>query len=122
MSVKENLYCKIYVDADVNIDQLFASISEIMSGSVNFWTIITKFCEIDIKENEDFDSVKRNLQDGFVHFPFYLDIEPRFNITRSDYINSVAKLLKGIWQLNYNAVASCDFEDELPQLIENQNT
>jgi len=44
---------------------------------------------------------------------FFLDIEPYFNIEESQYIASIAELIKKLLSKKINAVPACDFEDEL---------
>jgi hypothetical protein len=46
---------------------------------------------------------------------YYLDIEPNGVVIQQEYVESLGKLLKDLWRLGYKAVASCDFESELPQ-------
>ncbi|ADU75661.1 hypothetical protein M972_112761 [Acetivibrio thermocellus AD2] len=113
----DNLYCKIYVDSDLDIEQLKQKIISIVSGEKQlFRTIVTTFGEIDINKNEDFDDEKRKLEvDGFIYSRYYLDIEPKEDIGQQEYISHIGNLLRSLWSSGLKSVAACDFEEELPQ-------
>jgi hypothetical protein len=111
-----DLYCKIYVDTDINIEQLKDKISMMVSGEKQlFRTIITSFGEIDVNKNEDFDRKKVLESDGFIYSKYYLDIEPKGNIEQQNYIQGISDLLQNLWNSGFKSVAACDFEEELPQ-------
>ncbi len=113
----DDLYCKLYIDTDLEIEQLKDKITSIVSGEKQlFRTIVTTFGEIDVNKNEDFDDEKRELvPDGFIYSKYYLDIEPKEDIGQQDYISSIGDLLKSLWDKGLKSVAACDFEEELPQ-------
>ena len=113
----DDLYCKLYVDTDLEIEQLKDKITSIVSGEKQlFRTIVTTYGEIDVNKNEDFDDEKRELvPDGFIYSKYYLDIEPKEDIGQQDYISSIGDLLKSLWGSGLKSVAACDFEEELPQ-------
>lgn len=113
----DDLYCKLYIDTDLEIEQLKDKITSIVSGEKQlFRTIVTTFGEIDVNKNEDFDDKKRELvPDGFIYSKYYLDIEPKEDIGQQDYISSIGDLLKSLWDNGLKSVAACDFEEELPQ-------
>ena len=117
MKEYDDLYCKIYVDTDLDIEQQKDKITSVVSGEkVLFRTIATAFGEIDVNINEDFDEKKRNLEsDGFIYSRYYLDIEPIEGIEQQEYISHIGELLKSLWSSGLKSVAACDFEEELPQ-------
>jgi len=111
-----NLYCKIFIDTEIDMDSLINKITEMVTGQKElFRTIVTKFGEIDVNKNEDFNAEKRCMKpDGFLYSRYYLDIEPNKEIEQGNYIANVSNLLRVLWQNSFEAVAACDFEDELP--------
>ncbi len=118
MDDNKTMYCKIYVDSDMNEDQLMGLITRITSGSVisRISTVSTEDFNIYIDSNEDFDESRRlRGQDQFLFYRYYLDIDPTDNATQVRYIESVSNLLQGLWLSGCKAVASCDFESKLPR-------
>ena len=113
----DDLYCKLYVDTDFEIEQLKDEITSMVSGQKQlFRTIVTTFGEIDVNKNEDFDDKKRDIEpDGFIYSRYYLDIEPKEDIEQQDYISGIGDLLQSLWSNGLKSVAACDFEEELPQ-------
>ncbi|EHI99782.1 hypothetical protein CDLVIII_3208 [Clostridium sp. DL-VIII] len=116
MSMYDNLYCKIFIDTDEEREKVLNSIKDIVSGAIERWTIISESMEIELRKNEEFN--KREIsrkEDGFFYSRYYLDIEPKENIEQEEYIFGIAILLENLWSIGYKAVASCDFENELPR-------
>ncbi|MGB8699902.1 MAG: hypothetical protein WCD18_10845 [Thermosynechococcaceae cyanobacterium] len=109
----EDLFCKIYVSSELNRFQLAEFIGFQLDGITNGKFVSTHTLEIEFRENEDFDPEKsRNL--NFLFYPIYLEIEPKQDVESLDYINEVGKLVNILRNHEYQAIASCDFEDELP--------
>lgn len=116
MNMYDNLYCKIFIDTDEKREKVLNSIKDIVSGSIERWTIISASMEIELRKNEEFN--KREIarkEDGFLYSRYYLDIEPKENIEQEEYIFGIAILLENLWSIGYKAVTSCDFENELPR-------
>ncbi|MGW4799198.1 hypothetical protein ACWEPC_42955 [Nonomuraea sp. NPDC004297] len=65
--------------------------------------------EIEVRRNSDFT------HDGadFPTWPIKMEIEMG-DATGYQVIETVSKILTHAWQAGYDAVAACDFEDELP--------
>lgn len=112
----DNLYCKIFVDTECDMDFLINKINELVYGQKKLIrTIVTKFGELDINKNEDFDTEKRcSKPDGFLYSRYYLDVEPNEQIEQEDYIASISKFLQDLWKNGFKVVIACDFEEELP--------
>lgn len=119
MKVYHNLYCKIFIDSDCEMDFLINKINDLLDGQKKlFRTIVTEFGELDVNKNEDFDSKKRlQKHDGFLYSKYYLDVEPNEQIKQEDYISSISKFLQDLWQYGFEAVVACDFEEELPRKV-----
>ncbi|AFZ11620.1 hypothetical protein Cri9333_0687 [Crinalium epipsammum PCC 9333] len=116
MNDYDSLYCKLYVDCDVNRNELVGLIAKSTSGKIERGSVSTPKGEIDVINNDDFDNNKRSkLPDGFLYYRFYLDIERTEGTERGLYIESISRLLEDFWLLSYKAVAACDFEEELPR-------
>ena len=115
MTSEENLYCKIFVDSNMNeIDQI-KMIASITAGEISKWTVVTDGCEIDVIKNDDYNKLKsKDASDGFLYYRYYLDIEPFESVEKEKYIFEIGLLIQGLWNNKCKAVAACDFEDQLP--------
>ena len=116
MDEPDPLYCEVFVESDLTEADLTSLIRKLVNGEQKRWSIQSDLCEIEVQRN------KRIMQPAsgersFVNFPYYLDIfpTPPARTNRSGYVEAVGKLLEGLWGLGYDAVAACDFEDELPR-------
>ena len=110
-----NLYCKIYLNIELEIDELYVYLINLLSGKTEpIRTIKTDWGELDLRRNSDFDykQIEKD-PDDFIFWQYYLDIEPKKDIEESRYIRQIAKLLNELNENSIKAVASCDFEDVL---------
>lgn len=110
-----NLYCKIYLDSRLEIEELCQYINDKVSGRIELIrTIKTEWGEIDLRRNNDFNPQRlKNNPEDFVFWQYYLDIEPKGEIDKSEYIGHIAKLIDEFNSENIKVVASCDFEENL---------
>ncbi|TGV05244.1 1,4-dihydroxy-6-naphthoate synthase [Mesorhizobium sp. M00.F.Ca.ET.186.01.1.1] len=115
MGKYDNLYCKLFIDTDMDNLSLVNLVGQISTGSIQKRVIVNKYSEIYVNQNDDFDETLRGKNgDGFLHARYFLDIEPSLNVEQTEYIACVARLLEGLWKRGCQAVAACDFEEELP--------
>ena len=101
-----DLYCKVFVDTDMDYEKLFALLINFINGkkeAVNY--IITEWCDISVQKNKD-----------FLYWKYYLDIEPH-NIEESQYIENIANLLSYLRRCCKNVIIACDFEDEVNNMM-----
>jgi hypothetical protein len=111
-----DLFTKIFLDTDKEKTSVVETVSKIVEGSVTGSTIVTEQAEIYIFNNGDFSEEKRNQgSDEFLYYKYYLDIEPMEDVKEKVYIGEISKLLTELWDSGFKAIASCDFEDELPR-------
>ncbi len=111
--MEEDLYCKIYVDSSCSKIELVDQISNMVQGEVSLRSIESKTMEIDVLANDDFNKDKASQKDGFVYYPYYLEIDAVEGADSSAYIEAISNMLKELQSSCTNAIASCDFEDEL---------
>ncbi|MGM0715509.1 1,4-dihydroxy-6-naphthoate synthase [Brevibacillus parabrevis] len=116
MNKYDNLYCKLFIDTDRDDLSLVNLIRHISAGSIQNWVIVNKYSEIYVNKNDDFNETHRRTKgDGFLFSRYFLDIEPSLNVEQNEYIAYVGRLLEGLWKEGCEAVAACDFEEELPK-------
>lgn len=111
----EDLYCKVLVDSPHPRGTLTEAIAAALGGVANESTVIAPALEADVRRNEDWDPSRYAPDwDNFIFSRYYLDVEPRAGVERSTYVAAVATLLESLWSLKADAIAACDFEEELP--------
>ena len=113
---RDALACKLFVDSTVGALELLRAIEARFGPQVGFSTIAAAFGEIDVRRNEDHvERSRRAVADDFVYFRCYLDIVPSAAIGRDAYVSGVAEVISFLRAQEWPTVASCDFEEELPQ-------
>lgn len=117
--MEQDLYCKVYIDSSLESSDLLTSIADVIKGNISLRTISNDLLEVSVFSNKDHDKVRSGELDGFVFYPYYLEIEPVDEDTVSGkvYKMSIDNLLKALWDMGADAVAACDFEDELQKKI-----
>lgn len=112
--MNNDLYCKIYLDTTIEIEELYLLINELLSGELEpIRTIKTAWCEIDLRRNCDYDLMcsEENRED-FIFWKYYMDIEPT-NADEKEYIKGISDLIVKLKRKEVKAVPCCDFEDVL---------
>lgn len=110
----DDLYCKVFVDTDIDYEKLFALLINYVDGkkeAVSY--IVTEWCDISVQKNKEYN-VEQYLLDAtdFLYWKYYLDIEPH-NIDKSQYIKNIANLLRCLGGCCKGVIIACDFEDEI---------
>lgn len=113
----DDLHCVIYLNCDLSISELENQINNFLKGDINYSNITSKYFEIFLLKNNEFDSTKANnyQNDSFLYYKYRLDLEPIMGINQEIYISELSKLLKFFFSNNFKAVSACDFEDLLPK-------
>ena len=114
----DDLYCKVFIDTDMDYNSLFDLIMDCIAGrkhAISF--IITDWCDISVRRNKEYRQ-EQHLIDStdFLYWRYYLDIDP-LNVDKKQYIRSVAKLLKDLREHGMGIVIACDFEDEVNNML-----
>lgn len=115
MASEEDLYSKVYVNADVARGDLAQLIADSLDGTASHSSVQVGESEIDIEENDDFDPAQVDTSDGFLFYRYYLDVMPTDVQTRDGQIAVVSQLLESFWSYGWPAVAAADYEEELPR-------
>ncbi len=107
------LYCKVFVEG--------ASDREELDGFVRSWatgwrcTVTAGDFEISVIESDDFDAdLGVEFPGGFVYFRHQLEVDFVEGVELEHAVQSVARLLEGLWAQGWAAIAMCDYEDRLP--------
>lgn len=103
--------CMIRVDAGARDELLALLLAALPGARQERNTIEAPGVELYVDDNDETDATRRaEFPDGFLYFSHvvevYADATPAIALTR--------KLLERLWAAGRPAVASCDYEDELP--------
>ncbi|MCM3134248.1 1,4-dihydroxy-6-naphthoate synthase [Paenibacillus polysaccharolyticus] len=116
MEKEFDLFTKIFVDSDLDKEMLLNTVSTIFMSTISGSSILTEQSEIFIFNNGDFDEEKRDQGNGgFLYYRYYLEIEPTEDADDHSFILEISNLLTKLWDNDFEAIASCDFEDLLPR-------
>jgi hypothetical protein len=111
-----DMYCQIFIDTDQSRDAILHSLAEWSGGDVRFRTVIADLFEADVSKNKEFDEYRRHdKDDGFLFYPYYLDVEPKPNVAVAVYVDVIRRLVAFLKGRGMRVVAACDFEDLLTQ-------
>jgi hypothetical protein len=114
MSALQPLYCKVYVDSELDCQGIAKLLCDAFGGSRSGLTVVTPSVEVDVRTNDEYRPDVRG-RDRFLFYRYTLDIVATEAARRPDVLAAVSQVLNALWASNAYAVASCDFEDELPR-------
>lgn len=91
----DNLYCKIFIDTNIEYDELFSIVLNYVSGKKKSFSYVAgEWCDIFINKNKEYNKEKYTQDvDDFLYWKYYLDIEP-INVEETGYIEKISDLLK----------------------------
>ena len=104
--------CIIYIQADLNFQDLVELIASLSNGQVEQWYMVkTPLFKIDFEENDEFDEeMSKSFPGGFLYFRFSLGIFPLSKSLKQHHIDALSNLLEKLWAKGFPAVAACDYE------------
>ena len=111
----KNFYCKIFINSLITMEQLSNQISELLNFKLVRNSIESDFFSIDFFKNKEFDEEKaKEFPDGFLYFPYFLDVDIVDESREAEYKEIIKKIMFYLWSEECQLVVSSDFEDELP--------
>ncbi|MCA9920044.1 MAG: hypothetical protein KC445_18935 [Anaerolineales bacterium] len=104
--------CIIYVQADMDYQELTKFIALLSGGWIERWYMVkTPLFEIDFEESDEFDKEpSKSFPDGFLYFRFSLGVFSLSENFNEDHIAALSALLEKLWANGIPAVAACDYE------------
>lgn len=112
------MFFRIYVAAkDINRKNLLIYICNLLHAELASNAYIQKNgFSIEVRQNEEYDEKKaKYFPDGFLYFPFSVEIDIQDDISKADAAKEISIILKFLWESNHTAIASCEFEELLPE-------
>lgn len=110
-----NYYCSLFTDSNVSREELILRLAKFFGVSPNRHYLSNEKGEVGILKNKDYDAeLRKDETDGFLHYRYLLEVEPKDDLGEENAVNLVGKILEYLWLQNFPAVASCDYEEKLP--------
>jgi hypothetical protein len=111
------MFCRIYISKeDIDRKELLKSISEVMRAKLDGAYIEKSGYLVSVTLNDECDEIEaKRYPDGFLFFPASVEIDIQDDVSVENAAEEVSKVLTFLWMNNCSAVASCDFEDLLPE-------
>jgi hypothetical protein len=94
-----DLFCQIYINYERSEKEIIFFLSELMTEDV----------VIDLRKNDEYQPNS----DDFLFFKYILEID--FLTETVNYVQIVGDILLFLWSKQIAAVASCDYENKLPE-------
>ena len=104
------MYCKIFVNYQEDKTTLLDTLAkELQAKSIDINTLLFPGGDVYIGRNDEYDPEKVPKVHGFLYYPYLLDME----ITTTDYVAITDTILDYFRQQEVEAVAACDYEENL---------
>lgn len=114
MNTCDSLYCQIFLNTHLNND-ILNGLENLLNTKTIGNVIALEAVEIELRENESFDpKLCKEATNRFLYFPYYIEIDAFPEQTQENQINLVSKILEYFWSSGFEVVASCDYEEQLP--------
>jgi hypothetical protein len=109
-------YCTVYVHGARDDQDLARAVCNILGGVVDEWgTVTAEGVEVDARESDEFSPTKAvEFPIGFYSFPFLLEVEFDEGVGVDSAIETVGRILCGLWDRGWAAVAASGYADRLP--------
>lgn len=114
MSAKSRYsYCRILVKG-IKVDEAQPLLSSLFGGTFERHTMTVGDIDVEVRRNPDAGREGAASED-FVLWPVQVEIEPLAPAGETGMVETVTRILAVLWEAKAEAVAACDFEDELPR-------
>jgi hypothetical protein len=111
-----DLFCRINVQSEMPHHEFVTFIARSVGGRSHMNSVESDRLDISVDDNDAFDPEKSRLgKDRWLYFPYTLEIDPIEGVSPGEYIAAIGTLLQSLWSSCMDAVASCDFEEQLPR-------
>src|SRR5262249_29775784 len=111
-----DLFCRIYVQADMPHDEFAALVARCSGGARPPHTARSPGPGTSRGGHDVYDGQRRpGGEDSGLYFRYTLEIDPAGAVEPGAYVAAVSRLLSGLWDAGLDAVAACEFEELLPK-------
>lgn len=105
-------YCRILV-AGITVDDAQSLLGSLFEGTFERHTLTVDDMDIEVRRNPD-AQIDEAPSNDFVRWPVQVETEPMTQRGETAAVETVSRILEALWDAQAQAVAACDFEDELP--------
>lgn len=111
------LDCIIYSTGKISILKLRNEIATLVNSEKITVSFIEKdFYELSVYVNDEHDFNKQmDFPDGFLFFKFIIEVGFTKSCEIKECVQVISPILLWLWQIGMSAVASCDYENFLPE-------
>jgi hypothetical protein len=116
MPEEVNTYCTVYVHGAKDRQDLARAVGDILGGPVDDWcTVEAEGVEAQAHDSDEFSPIRAtDYPLGFYSFPFLLEVEFAEGVIVDTAIETVGRILRGLWDRGWAAVAASGYADRLP--------
>jgi hypothetical protein len=110
-----DLYCTLYVDTHIEQPGFVILINDFLNGKIFLRNIDNDYLSLSVMKNEDYDPIKKDseLDDAFLYYRYYLDVDPSDNVNRETFVQQLRFLINFLRKNGFKTQPVCDFENEL---------
>lgn len=105
-------YCRILVKG-LRGEDVHPLVMGLFEGTFEMHTMTVGSLDVEVRRNPDLQESAES-PDDFVLWPVQVEIEPVTPRGEDSMVETVTRILEALWGAKAQAVAACDFEDELP--------
>lgn len=116
--INVDIYAKVFVSTSLEreaLTELLCGLSETAARD-RFFDIITDEISLSVDNNDSYDPMKTE----FLHFKYFLEVNPFVDIDESRFLHALAKLEAFLKRQGFPVVTACDDEDQLARLVEKE--
>ena len=116
MSEDVDTYCTLYVHGAADRQDLARAVGDILGGAVDDWcTVTAEGVEAYPCDSDEFSpGGATEFPLGFYVFPFLIEVVFDEDVTVDNAIGTVGRVLRGLWDRGWAAVAASGYADRLP--------
>lgn len=108
-------YCKIYIDTNLDYDELYNLIILYLKGiRLSHSFIKCDWCDIGLTKNKEWSEERYEIDNtDFIYWKYFIDLENIYKIDTQMYIKKIKELKQNLELFCKAVVISCDFEELL---------
>ena len=108
-------FCRLYIDSHLDHRQLIGEFADMVAGHVTANLVCSGELDMTIDHNDQFNKERMKSPDGWLHFPFTVEIDTTDDTESGQYIEALTNLINACRARNIVVVPVCDFEDRIPK-------
>lgn len=109
-------YCTVYVHGAAGPQELARAVGDILGAPADEWsTVAADGVDVYARDSDEFSPARATeFPIGFYYFPFLLEVVFAEGTLVDTAVETVGRLLRGLWDRGWAAVATSGYADRLP--------